>query len=383
MRIKNGFRRIRKGLRWDGRRWAKLEVTIPNTKIRRKRRIRAETLTEAESAYREFRDSVLNPPAPAVAEKVVPTFEDYVRAHWPISRDAAAPISENTAREEWYTLDPQGDETKSRGLFALIGHRRIDQIDEILVEDLRAALRAAGLSNCSVNHAVRLLHKILVFAERRAKVSAPALTDWPRQMRETEIHQELSQSEIDGFLGAFDTGQINGGAGGRAASEYLTALFRSSKPLYVCALYLGLSRSDLLNLKWSSIDFESGVVAVPRRKTSVVARIPMSDLVREALLECRSRSVVSTEYVFLTPSGEPYSETTIRRYFAAAKKIAGIERPCRFHDLRHSFGSLLVSRGVPIEFVKKAMGHSNSRTTARYARVAADSMKAVADALNR
>jgi integrase len=84
----------------------------------------------------------------------------------------------------------------------------------------------------------------------------------------------------------------------------------------------------------------------------------------------------------LTEAGQPYSVSTINRHFKKAKTIAGIVRRFRFHDLRHSFASLLASRGVSIQVIAKALGHSSPSTSERYARPSEESLRSVTEALD-
>ena len=58
------------------------------------------------------------------------------------------------------------------------------------------------------------------------------------------------------------------------------------------------------------------------------------------------------------PAGVP-------RCYKRARDAAGL-RPLRWHDLRHTFGSLLVAGGVDLVSIKDAMGHSQLTTTSRY-----------------
>jgi integrase len=253
----------------------------------------------------------------------------------------------------------------------------------VLIEEFEARLLNEGYKNPTVNQSARIAHKILMHAERHAGYTIPALRCWPSRLKEEPVRQDLTPAEIRAFLNAFRTGVVAGGAGGPKASAYLTALFRHAEPMFVCALHLGLARTDLLNLCWSSVDFEGNAVSIDRKKTGVLAVIPMSNAAREALLTCRGRAVVSSQFCFLTPAGRPYSEITFRRYFLQAKKIAEITRGARPHDLRHSFGCLLRSRGVDLGVIQKAMGHSTSRMTERYARVNTEALRPIADALNQ
>lgn len=63
-----------------------------------------------------------------------------------------------------------------------------------------------------------------------------------------------------------------------------------------------------------------------------------------------------------------FSEMRVRRAFDLAKKLAGITRRLRLHDLRHGLGSRLASRGVSLPVIGKLLGHSTYRMTERYAR---------------
>ena len=102
---------------------------------------------------------------------------------------------------------------------------------------------------------------------------------------------------------------------------------------------------------------------------------------RAALLECRGRTVVG-ELVFLSPEGAPLSLSSVLRSFAIAKEMAEISRRLRIKDLRHTFASRVGSRGVPIQVISKALGHTSTRMTERYAKPSDESMNAIVDALS-
>ena len=212
------------------------------------------------------------------------------------------------------------------------------------------------------------------------------------------MQNELTTDERENFLNAFDND-----AGFRAhftttalakradrkhqppnaQSDYVTYAFERlqwSKPLFVLALYTGLRRSDLRLLKWTSIDLQAGVIRLLIRKTKRPVLLPIVPKVRAALDTCRKRTVMS-EYVLLTPEGKPYSISTIKRYFKAAKTIAGIHRRFRFHGQRHTFASTLASKGINSFVLRDLLGHASVVTTARYARPSAEALDAVIRAL--
>ena len=62
--------------------------------------------------------------------------------------------------------------------------------------------------------------------------------------------------------------------------------------------------------------------------------------------------------------GEPYTPDTLTRMWAKAAKAAGV-RTIRLHDARHSCGTALHLRGVPLAVIAKWLGHADASVTAR------------------
>jgi integrase len=73
---------------------------------------------------------------------------------------------------------------------------------------------------------------------------------------------------------------------------------------------------------------------------------------------------LSDDLVFPGEDANPISPRTIgERYFLPTLERAGLRR-VRFHDMRHTFGSLLIQAGAPLPHVRDQMGHSSIQTTA-------------------
>ncbi len=84
-------------------------------------------------------------------------------------------------------------------------------------------------------------------------------------------------------------------------------------------------------------------------------------------------------YVFCAKDGTAYRD--VRVGFRAALKRAKIEN-FRFHDLRHTFASRLLMRGVDLKTVQELLGHKDMRMTLRYAHLSADHKRAAVERLS-
>jgi len=97
----------------------------------------------------------------------------------------------------------------------------------------------------------------------------------------------------------------------------------------------------------------------------------------QALL--RVRKNLKSPHVFCNENGVPYRD--VKTGFRAALKRAKIDN-FRFHDLRHTFASRLVMRGVDLKTVQELLGHKDMRMTLRYSHLSAGHKKAAVDKLS-
>lgn len=256
-----------------------------------------------------------------------------------------------------------------------------------------------NLSPSTINGTINVLKTVISKAVRWDVIEESPFRKPIDHVKVTPPMQELSRKERAAFLAALDdeagfqewldrhmprgnVREIRGakqdafggkrkiGAGIRpgslAAHAYFTR-YRYLKPFFVCLLELGLRRGDAMQLRWSEVDLDTGLIQLTTRKRGVAVVLPISKVCREALLECRRRPVLS-EFVFTTEVGKLLPEVRVRRAFRTAKELAGITRPFRIHDCRHTFASLLVSAGANLSSVATLLAHADVRTTNRYAR---------------
>ncbi len=145
------------------------------------------------------------------------------------------------------------------------------------------------------------------------------------------------------------------------------------------AAYTGLRRGELVALRWGDVDIARSKVTVIRAvsaneeaastKSRRAREVPIPDQAASALRRLAAREDFTTQddFVFVNRVGRMIDPSALRRRVERARDAAGL-RKLRFHDLRHTYGSLLVAGGVDLASVKSAMGHSPITTTARYLR---------------
>ena len=152
-------------------------------------------------------------------------------------------------------------------------------------------------------------------------------------------------------------------------------------PLYLkyiiqTALLTALRKTDLLNLKWSNIDLDRGILFYEEQKKRNKPRIKVlnSDMI-ELLKSIPKRG----EYVFTGNDGEPLRD--IKRSFRTALKRAEIKN-FHFHDLRHCSASYLVMRGASLKAVQEHLGHTSLAMTERYMHLTSGFQRAEIEKLN-
>jgi integrase len=157
--------------------------------------------------------------------------------------------------------------------------------------------------------------------------------------------------------------------------------------LFTAALTLGLRRGETLGLRWCDIDLEKGTLQVCHSLERVkgeglrlsepksdrakrVLRIPQICLIalqKQKLVQDQERAWAGSKwhhdgFVFTTRLGTPMHPDEISHLFQKVLTDAGLPS-VRFHDLRHSCATLLLSLGVPAKLVQETLGHSSYQLT--------------------
>ena len=201
------------------------------------------------------------------------------------------------------------------------------------------------------------------------------------------------------------------------SKEELAALFEATKEdsmavVIQLAAYYGLRRSEVLGTRWSAVDFERGTVSINHKVTETTVdgqhklytedklktkssfrTLPLIPAVRTLLEKQKEKQAQYRklfrksycrdyeDYICTDEMGKLFRPNYVTDHFNILLKRHGL-RHIRFHDLRHSCASLLLSPGIPMKQIQDWLGHSTFATTADiYSHLDFNSKQESADAI--
>jgi integrase len=321
-------------------------------------------------AHDRAREVVAEHAAKAADPQAGPTFRDVVRDYlrWLERVKGAKP---STLVDHGYALaEPNG--TTNGHVMRALGDRPAAEVTPREVEDLLDALAASGGSARTVNKRRALLLAVFNYGVRRTGLPGnPVQTTDKRREPQRAALDTYSVAEVERLASALAEGRHRDRP---AASDATRAEDAQDAELVRVAAYTGLRQGELRALRWR--DVGAGVITVSRAlsagvesgtKGGRVRHVPLVPQAAEALERLRGRGdfTAPDELVFCTWRGRALDPSALVARFKRARDAAGL-RPLRFHDLRHTYGSLLAATGVPVTEIQAAMGHADLQTTARY-----------------
>ena len=272
-------------------------------------------------------------------------------------------------------------ETSSR-IMRAFGDRKLASITTTDIARFLSVLDAEDVSARTVNKHRQVLHAIFAFAERPdtfgLRANPVAGTKKRREAGprpiDTFTHEEVAAIAATARSGAH-RGSPRAGSSGETIAEW-GRLNEQDAALFTVAVHTGMRRGELLALRWQDISFVEARVTIeravsgrsiaPTTKSGRFRTVPLADQAARELegLSRRDLFTARSDLVFCRADGGPLDGSALRKRFARAQQAAGV-RVRRFHDLRHTFGSLAVRAFDPVA-VQAMMGHASLRTTERY-----------------
>ena len=219
-----------------------------------------------------------------------------------------------------------------------------------------------NLSARTVHHQHRILSQSLKHAVRQGLLGRnPAeLVDPPRPR--PKAMRSLTPEEAESLLNAASDNRFY--------------------PVIYTALSSGLRQAELLGLRWRDVDMERGSISVnrvlykrrgvcefkepktpkSRRYVSMTSKLAayLSEYKgeRESLNLHLGRMLHLDDLLFASQDGDPLDPGVLSHSFSRIAKRAGLEN-VRFHDLRHTFASLMLMRGAKPKVISECLGHAS------------------------
>ena len=144
-----------------------------------------------------------------------------------------------------------------------------------------------------------------------------------------------------------------------------------ARQMFLFSCFTGLAIADMERLKFSHIQTAADgrrYIRKERQKTKVESVVPLHPIAEEILNRCRENQAVKEEGDALVfPRG--CSRSVMNSKLSTVGLACGIRQRLSFHMARHTFGTLSLSAGIPIESIAKMMGHASISSTQIYAQV--------------
>jgi integrase len=264
-------------------------------------------------------------------------------------------------KEQWLNYKKRQAGRPQKNHFADLEAKKIDRITTATVEAFITAKQAEEISLGTLRKIMVTLNQIMAHAVRHRLIDFNPVRDAERPKatgKVGEVHEMkiLSPDQIRALIEA------------EPDQKY--------KTLYLTAIMTGARQGELLGLKWADVDFDKKQIQIrrtfnhgryfePKTKGSI-RKIDMAPLLTKELASWKLASGGREEkLVFPSESedGTPLICHNMKdRHFFPALKAAGIEA-IRFHDLRHTYASLMLAQGENVKYIQTQLGHSSPTVT--------------------
>lgn len=281
-----------------------------------------------------------------------------------------------------------------RTSFADLLPLRMDEIDHRRVENLRMSWISRGNTPATANRNIQRIKGLLSRA-----VEWGVLTEHPlAKLRRLKTDQRgrvryLTTEEMTALRVAMTAREEtiraerdSANAWRRERNQKLMPDLRKVvfadhlKPLVLLSINTGMRRGEVFNLQWSDVNFKGKILTVEggTSKSGQTRHLHLNKEAFQVLSDWRDQQGISSGFVF--PSDKGGRLDNVKKSWTGLLNLAGI-KDFRWHDLRHTFASMLVMAGAQLNTVRELLGHSDITTTLRYAHLAPDAKAAAVELL--
>lgn len=222
-------------------------------------------------------------------------------------------------------------------------------------------LKGKGCGAGHINHCLTWLNRLIYVAVDREIIRFNPLADVPYEKKLDYKLKHISRAELQWIME-------------HPMSDRLQELTRRA---FIFSAFTGLSYVDMQRLRPSNIGVTADgryYIRINRKKTDVESFIPLHPVAEQILALYNTTD--ESRPIFPLPN-----RNMIWYCIHEIGIMAGVKENLSYHDSRHTFGTLMLSAGIPIESISKMMGHTSIRTTQIYARVTDDKISEDMDRL--
>jgi integrase len=281
--------------------------------------------------------------------RTVPTFADFIADQYlPYIR---------TYKRSWGT----DVSLLKNHLLPRFGKKYMDEITRQEIIKMHADRKASGAAAGSANRLLIMMRFVFNLALRW---EVPGIKTNP--CKAVPLLEENNKRER--YLSVEEAQKLYGAV---CASD--NKMLRFIVPMLILT---GARKREVLDAKWDDFDLVRKVWRIPITKSGKSRRVPLSDGAL-TLLATMPRKF-DCPWAFANPdTGKPY--VSIFYAWNSARKKVGLEDIC-IHSLRHSHASFLINAGRTLYEVQNILGHSQVKTTQRYAHLSQDTLLAATNA---
>ena len=225
----------------------------------------------------------------------------------------------------------------------------IKEITPMLITDFELYLRTA--CKCGYNTTAKFMQffkRIIIIARNNGILVNDPFASYKIRLEKVD-RGYLTEDEIKIIL----------------KKEMVSERLEHVRDLFIFACFTGLAYIDVYNLAPENIVTLNGKqwIMTKRQKTSVETNVLLLDIPKSIIAKYSGKTYRDGKlFPMLT-------NQKLNSYLKEIADICGIKKNLTFHLARHTFATMSLSKGVPIESVSKMLGHTNIKTTQIYARI--------------
>ena len=237
----------------------------------------------------------------------------------------------------------------------------ISTITEDLFEEYRFYLKKQGFAAATINRYLCWLSRLMFRAVSKRIIRCNPFENAKYEKEEKKIR----------FLQKSDVMKLMAMRMNDRKSELARLMF-------VFSCFTGLAIADMENLEYSHIQTAADgqkYIRKERQKTKVEFVVPLHPIAETIISHCRNSQAGNEEQQAVKEKGDslvfqPHcSRSVMGKNLSIVGKACGIRQRLSYHVARHTFGTMSLSAGIPIESIAKMMGHASISSTQIYAQV--------------